>query len=154
MMRRNPYKKRPLTGLQLLLGDLHRETKPYWLIPCWIDVNLQRCAAERAERQEKGESKISYTAYMVKAIADAIREMMNDNPEFNAAMIRFFRKRIVYFDRINAAVTVERRYEGQDYFFVGIIRDAEEEHSRSCKRNHGLWQTGRGQKHKRFRRLP
>ena len=119
------FDAKPLTGLQRMLCDLHREAKHYWLIPFWTEVNLKRVAAQRRTQAEADKEKVTYTAYVVKAIADTIREQMSHNPEFNAAIVGFPWRRMVCFKNIDAAVAVERRCEGEDYFFVGIIRDAD-----------------------------
>jgi pyruvate/2-oxoglutarate dehydrogenase complex dihydrolipoamide acyltransferase (E2) component len=125
MNHHKPHRAIPLTGLQRFLGNLHDEARSYWLMPCWIEVDMHRCQEERAVRERRGEPKTTYTSYIIKAVADAIRAAMPDNPEFNAALVGFPRKRLICFDQVDAAVTIERRHEGDDSFFVGIIRDAD-----------------------------
>jgi len=106
-------------------ADLHRETRHYWLFPLWVEVDMTRVASLRREWQTTRGIRITYTGLVAKAIADAVAELRDANPELNAAVIGFPWKRMVYFDDVDVAVACEKQYRGAEYFHVGLIRNAD-----------------------------
>lgn len=107
-------------------ADLHRETRHYWLFPLWVEVDMTRAASLRREWRAAHGVRVTYTGLVAKAIADAVAELRDANPELNAALIGFPWKRMVYFDEVDVAVACEKQYQGAEYFHVGLIRNAAE----------------------------
>jgi len=105
--------------------DLFRETKCYWLFPHWTDVDMSKVAALREEWREAHARRVTYTAFVIKAVADSICELKARNPELNAAILGFPWKRMLYFDQVDVAVACEKRHMNEEYFYTGIIRNAE-----------------------------
>lgn len=112
----------PFSRVSQFRVDLFRETKQYWLFPLWTEVDMGRAEALREEWKRQG-ARVTYTALVVKAVADAIGELQGGNPELNAAVLGFPFKRMAYFDGVDVAVASEKRYEETEYFHVGILRD-------------------------------
>ena len=86
---------------------------------------MKKVADLRAEQERGGGEKTTYTACVVKAIADGIRDMMHRTPEVNGVITGFPFRRLVCFKSVDAAVAMERTFNGQDCLFVGIVRDAD-----------------------------
>ena len=125
MAAEKPYVTTPLSPMSRMLCNLHEEAKQYWLLPCWTETNMKKIAALRDEQERSGERRITYTAYVVKAIADGIRDAMRSDPEVNGVVTRFPFRRRVCFKSVDVAVAMEKTVEGREYLFVGIVRDAD-----------------------------
>jgi hypothetical protein len=88
------------------------------------EVDLTEVEAARARAAQGGGAKPSYTAFVIKAVALAVREF----PYANRRATRFglFGPRVQRFDRVDAAVLCERELpDAPMVAFVDMIRDAD-----------------------------
>lgn len=98
--------------------------RPGNMVTFLSEVDLTEVEAVRARAVEVGSLKPSYTAFVVKAVALALREF----PYANRRMTRWslFGPRVQKFHRIDAAVLCEREVpEAPMVAFVDMIRDAD-----------------------------
>ena len=103
------------------------EMRPKYTVSFLHEVDLTGVEALRARAAAAGGTKPSYTAFVAKAVARALR----DFPYANARLcgwpgVPFFRTRLQRFHACDVAVAVERNLEGIDVAtFVDVLRDVE-----------------------------
>ena len=119
-----PFRVCSLSKMARFRLDLFREARRYWLFPLWTEVNMDAVVSLR-ERQAGSGVRVTFTAFLAKAVADAVAALKDTHPEINSAILEFPWKRIAYFDAVDVAIACEKRHKGEDYFYVGIIRNAD-----------------------------
>jgi pyruvate/2-oxoglutarate dehydrogenase complex dihydrolipoamide acyltransferase (E2) component len=104
------------------------EIKPKSKVTFLSQVDLTEIEAIRADAAERGVAKPSYTAFIIKALALALR----DHPYANRRVARglwplMLRPRLQKFNNIDVTVAIERQIEGAEMAaFVDIVRDADQ----------------------------
>jgi len=100
------------------------ELRPANTVTFLSEVDLTEIERVRAEAGEKGRMKPSYTAFVVRAVALALKDFPYANRRVSRSL--FHRPRVQRFHRIDAAVLAERSVPGAPMVaFVDMLRDAD-----------------------------
>lgn len=121
MPTQDEYSIRRLPPFVGFMRDLSREVRQYWNLPGYIDIDMEAVEAVRHEASARGQ-RLTYTAFVVKAIAEAVVTCAKATPELNAALIRTPLQRIVYFRSVDVGLAVEAEHEGKSLFFTPVLR--------------------------------
>jgi hypothetical protein len=98
-------KSNKLTAIDEILWTLNRETPGPRMIQFFSEVDLTKVEALREQLKNGGQDQPSYTAFVIKAAAKALREHPYAN---RRPFVWPFIRRIVEFPGVNIAVAVER----------------------------------------------
>jgi pyruvate/2-oxoglutarate dehydrogenase complex dihydrolipoamide acyltransferase (E2) component len=117
------YQTLPKARYFEVLGGLNAENRSDNKVAMVNEVDMTACEAIRTACAARGEPRPTYTAFMAKSIAAALRI----HPHANRITIELpFRKRIVQLHEIHITVAVERDAPGiEQAVFAGTIYDAD-----------------------------
>lgn len=107
-----------------VLGSMNVENRSDHKVAMLGEIDMSRIEAIRSELAAVTGQKPSYTAFVARAVALALREQ----PHANRIVIEWpFWKRMVQLENIDITVAVERDSEGHEQaVYAGTIRDADQ----------------------------
>lgn len=112
-------KKKLFTMISYLVN---KEIKPSNTVSFANDVNMKEICEIRKILQNKSNTKPSYTSFMVKALAKALKEHPNMNRRIFPS---FFGQKIIQFENVDIAVACEQDIVDAEMFaFMDTIRSA------------------------------
>ena len=121
---KNDYDILPKARYFEVLGGLNAENRSDNKVAMINEVDMTECERIRTEYAARGVSKPTYTAFMARAIATALRAHEHAN---RISIELPFWKRIVQLRRVHITVAVERDKPGiEQAVFAGTIYDADE----------------------------
>ncbi len=111
------------TGFHRLLEiDHYSHQRDSWQIHLFNEIEVDRIEALREAFKKKGLKAPSYTAFVMKGIAQAIAEFRPKYPQINSFLKNWFGfKSIVVFDGISAGCSVALDHE--DAVSVGVVQE-------------------------------
>ncbi len=115
------YRKHKLTPYRRLVWDLLKQSDRFYLNHHMVLADLSRLHEHREARRQRGVAAPTYVALVLAAIG----RVMRNHPIFNSYLRTFPSKRLIIYQNIDIAFTVEKQCGDEAMVILGKVRDAD-----------------------------